>query len=115
MKLKQKMVCVWMSATHHSRLKSPFTGVIKQEEISYGIMIMYASILFFFFVFSFLNKFVLNFQKKMMLVHGQHSRCMESDISARKVYITQCKPKSDDQKWIIENFNSRYTNWSLTF
>lgn len=51
----------------------------------------------------------------MMLVHGKNPRCMESDISTRKVYTTQCKPKNDDQKWIIENFNSRSMNWSLIF
>lgn len=50
----------------------------------------------------------------MKLVQGKSPRCMEHDISTRKVYVTKCKQKNDDQKWIIENFNSKSTNWSLT-
>lgn len=51
----------------------------------------------------------------MKLVHGNNPRCMEHDISTRKVFVTHCKPKNDDQKWIIEHFNLRSTNWSLTY
>lgn len=51
---------------------------------------------------------------KMKLVQGKNPRCMEHDISTRKVYVTKCKQNNDDQKWIIENFNSKSTNWSLT-
>jgi len=40
---------------------------------------------------------------------------MEHDISTRKVYVTQCKHKNDDQKWILENFNIRSTNWTLIY
>lgn len=49
----------------------------------------------------------------MMLVHGKNPRCMEHDISTRKVYVTLCKSNNDDQKWIVENFNIKSTNWSL--
>lgn len=52
---------------------------------------------------------------KMKLVQGKNPRCMEHDISTRKVYVTQCKQNIDDQKWIIENFNSKSTNWSLIY
>jgi len=51
----------------------------------------------------------------MILVQGKNSRCMEYDISTRKVYVTECKPDTEDQKWIIDNFNSKSTNWSLTY
>lgn len=52
---------------------------------------------------------------KMKLVQGKNPRCMEHDISTRKVYVTQCKQNIDDQKWIIENVNSKSTNWSLIY
>jgi hypothetical protein len=55
------------------------------------------------------------FQKKMKLVQGNNHRCMENDISTRKVYVTQCKQNYDDQKWIVENFNSQSSTWSLTY
>lgn len=51
----------------------------------------------------------------MVLVQGENRKCMEHDISTRRVYMTKCKPKSDDQKWIIENFNLGSTNWTLIF
>lgn len=51
----------------------------------------------------------------MVLIQGKNPRCMECNISTRKVYVTQCKQKTEDQKWIIDNFNSRSTNWSLTY
>lgn len=40
---------------------------------------------------------------------------MEHDISSRKSYVTQCKNKNDDQKWIIDNFNVKSTNWTLVY
>ncbi|KAF0772537.1 N-acetylgalactosaminyltransferase 6-like [Aphis craccivora] len=52
---------------------------------------------------------------KMKLVQGKNPRCMEHDISTRKVYVTKCKQNIDDQKWIIENVNSKSTNWSLIY
>ncbi|CAH1724070.1 unnamed protein product [Aphis gossypii] len=52
---------------------------------------------------------------KMKLVQGKNPRCMEHDISTRKVYVTLCKQNIDDQKWIIENVNSKSTNWSLIY
>lgn len=55
------------------------------------------------------------FQKKMKLVQGNNHRCMENDISTRKVYVTKCKLNNDDQKWIVDNFNSQSSIWSLTY
>lgn len=51
----------------------------------------------------------------MKLVHGNNPRCMEHDISTRKVFVTRCKQNNDDQKWIIENVNLKATNWSLAY
>ncbi|XP_050442559.1 N-acetylgalactosaminyltransferase 6 isoform X2 [Adelges cooleyi] len=48
-----------------------------------------------------------------MLVHGGNYRCLEGDISTRKVYVTHCDPKDEDQKWIIEHVNPLATNWTL--
>ncbi|VVC40291.1 Nucleotide-diphospho-sugar transferases,Glycosyltransferase 2-like,Ricin B, lectin [Cinara cedri] len=53
--------------------------------------------------------------KKKVLVQGNNPRCMEHNISARKAYVTQCKPENEDQKWIIENFNTKASTWSLTY
>ncbi|XP_050521586.1 N-acetylgalactosaminyltransferase 6-like isoform X2 [Daktulosphaira vitifoliae] len=50
---------------------------------------------------------------RKMLVHGTNHRCLESDISTRKVYVTHCQIDNDDQKWIIEHINSNATNWTL--
>lgn len=41
----------------------------------------------------------------MTLVQGKNNdRCMEYDINSRKVYVTQCIPENDDQKWIVDNY-----------
>lgn len=57
--------------------------------------------------------YCVKFQSKMKLSQGKAPRCMEHDISTRRVYVTKCKPKSEDQKWIVENYNSTASNWSF--
>lgn len=89
--------------------------VIKVEEINYGIMIMYIKLFHFRFTLNNINiKYYTIFQSKRVLVHGNNYKCMEHDISTRKVFVTRCKNKNDDQKWILENFNVQSTNWTLT-
>lgn len=61
------------------------------------------------------NQYLTMFQKKMKLVQGNNHRCMEHDISTRKVYVTKCKQNNDDQKWIVENYNSQSSTWSLIY
>lgn len=51
--------------------------------------------------------YYVSFQSKTTLVQGKNNdRCMEYNINTRRVYVTQCKPENDDQKWIVDNFNS---------
>lgn len=39
---------------------------------------------------------------KQWLIHGGNQRCLDCDPSTRQLYVTECDPNSETQRWIFE-------------
>lgn len=41
-------------------------------------------------------------QDKQWLMHGGNPRCLDCDPSTRQLYVAECDPDSETQRWIFE-------------
>ncbi|RZF38814.1 hypothetical protein LSTR_LSTR000517 [Laodelphax striatellus] len=42
---------------------------------------------------------------KKWLVHGMNPRCLDADLSRKRVFVTTCDENSETQRWLIDNIN----------
>lgn len=48
--------------------------------------------------------------RKQWLIHGYSSRCLDTNLASKKVFVTTCDKSSSTQKWRIEHVNMKAIN-----